>query len=84
MDPTLEPVVFGSAVEGMRKALGNRFTPALLAKFKAEGVDFEKAQVAYTLDTWLMVIRTLAGTLVTEVTEVGANEIRIRWGARAR
>lgn len=69
MDPTLEPVVFGSAVEGMRKALGKQFTPALLEKFKAAGVDFDKAQVAYTLDTWLMVIRTLAATLGSEIAE---------------
>ena len=69
MDPTLEPVVFGTAVEGMRKALGKQFTPALLAKFKADGIDFEKAQVAYTLDAWLQVIRTLGVELGGEVPE---------------
>ena len=68
-DPTLEPVVFGTAVEGMRKALGKQFTPALRDQLKAAGIDFEKVQVAYSLDSWLVVIRTLGATLGAEVPE---------------
>jgi uncharacterized protein (TIGR02265 family) len=69
MDPSLEPVVFGSAIEGMRKALGKKFTPALRDQLNAVGVDFEKVQVAYSLASWLEVIRVLARTLGAEVPE---------------
>ena len=66
-DPTLEPVVFGAAVDGMRKALGKRFTPELKSTLLKAGVDFDKAQVAYSLDTWLVVVRTLGDSLAGEV-----------------
>jgi uncharacterized protein (TIGR02265 family) len=69
MDPSLEPVVFGSAIEGMRKALGKKFTPALRDELKASGIDFEKVQVAYSLASWLEVIRILAKSLGAEVPE---------------
>ena len=68
-DPTLEPVVFGAAVDGMRKALGKHFTPALLETLKQAGVDFDKPQVAYSLDTWLVVMRALGATVAGEVPE---------------
>lgn len=66
-DPTLEPVVFGAAIDGMRKALGKRFTPELKSTLLKAGVDFDKAQVAYSLDTWLVVVRTLGDSLAGEV-----------------
>lgn len=66
-DPTLEPVVFGAAIDGMRKALGKRFTPELKSTLLKAGVDFDKAQVAYSLDTWLVVVRTLGDALAGEV-----------------
>lgn len=69
MDPSLEPVVFGSAIEGMRRALGKKFTPALRDELKLSGVDFDKVQVAYSLAAWLQVIRILAKSLGAEVPE---------------
>ncbi len=69
MDPSAEPVVFGSAVEGMRRALGKKFTPELRDELKAIGVDFDKVQVAYSLSSWLQVIRILAKWLGSEVPE---------------
>ena len=68
-DPTLEPVVFGTAVDGMRRALGKQLTPALRQQLIAVGIDFEKVQAAYSLDTWLSVVRTLAAALGAEVPE---------------
>ena len=69
MDPSAEPVVFGSAIEGMRKALGKQFTPALRDELKVTGIDFEKVQVAYSLGSWLHALRILAKSLGTEVPE---------------
>jgi len=65
-DPTLEPVVFGAVIDGMRRALGKKFTPELRETLKQAGVDFDKVQVAYSLDTWLLVIRTLGEALGAE------------------
>ena len=68
-DPTLEPVVFGTAVDGMRRALGDQLTPAIRQQLIAVGIDFDKVQAAYSLDTWLAVVRTLAASLAADVPE---------------
>ncbi len=59
-DDQSEPVVFGPALEGLRKSLGARFTPQLAEALRAKGVDLEKTQVAYGLATWLTGISIIA------------------------
>ncbi len=66
-DDHSEPVVFGPAVDGLRKALGDRFTPQLREALKREGVDLDKVQVAYGLGTWLTAIRFIADAMGAEV-----------------
>jgi uncharacterized protein (TIGR02265 family) len=53
----------------MRRALGKQLTPALRQQLVGVGIDFEKVQVAYSLDTWLAVVRALAASLGAEVPE---------------
>lgn len=37
-----EPVIFGSTMEALRKALGDDFTPTLAAELKTVGIDAER------------------------------------------
>lgn len=62
-------MVFGAAVEGMKKALGKHFTPALKAQLASTGVDFDRPQVAYPADTWVDVVRIVGDALAAELPE---------------
>lgn len=64
-----EPVVFGAALDGLRKALDKQLTPELRKELLGIGVDFERLQVAYSLDTWLQVVRMVAGTVSANLPE---------------
>lgn len=66
-DDQSEPVVFGPALEGLKRALGDRFTPQLRDVLRAEGVDLDKVQVAYSLSAWLKAIRVIAEALGGDV-----------------
>lgn len=66
-DDHSEPVVFGPALEGLKKALGERFTPQLREVLKREGINLDQVQVAYGLDTWLKGIRIIADAMGAEV-----------------
>jgi uncharacterized protein (TIGR02265 family) len=65
-DPALEPVVFGAAIDGMRKALGKRFTPELKSTLLKAGIDFDKVLPAYSLESWILVVRTLGDALAAD------------------
>jgi uncharacterized protein (TIGR02265 family) len=66
---TSEPVVFAETLDGMRRALGAKLTPALLAEVKALGIDFDKLQVAYSLPTWLAVMKRIADVVAADAPE---------------
>lgn len=61
-----EPVIFSTVVEGTKKAFGERLTPALLAKLKAAGMDFNSGQPAYPMDAFLRAFQVLADELVPD------------------
>lgn len=48
-----EPVVFATAVEGVRKAFGKRLKPETLQRLKGLGMDLDSVQAAYPLKTWV-------------------------------
>lgn len=58
-----EPVIFSSVVEGTKKAFGARLTPALLAKLKDAGMDFNSGQPAYPMAAFLRAFLVLATEL---------------------
>lgn len=59
-----EPVIFSTVVDGTKKAFGDRLTPALLAKLKAVGMDFNSGQPAYPMDAFLRAFQVMADELV--------------------
>ncbi len=69
MESELEPVVFTEAVNGLRKALGKRFTPELAAELARVGIDYDRPQVAYAIGTWLAAATRVAAHLGPEVPE---------------
>jgi uncharacterized protein (TIGR02265 family) len=53
-----EHVIFSSAFESLRRALGALLDPRLRARFKSElGVDFDNLNAAYPLATWNSAVR---------------------------
>lgn len=65
----LEPVVFTEAVNGLRRALGDRLTPELRAELAHDGIDFDRPQVAYAVSHWLAAASKVAAHLGPEVPE---------------
>lgn len=61
-----EPVIFSTVVDGTKKAFGERLTPALLAKLKDVGMDFNSGQPAYPMDAFLRAFQVLADALVPD------------------
>jgi uncharacterized protein (TIGR02265 family) len=57
---TSEPVIFNTVIEGARKAYGRVLTPELLAKLRAKGLDFEKPNAAYPIETFLIALAVIA------------------------
>ncbi|MFZ5443800.1 MAG: DUF2378 family protein [Myxococcota bacterium] len=66
---TVEPVIFGAAIEGIRRAFAKQLTPELVAQLASGGVKLEHPQVAYPADTWVFVVRTVGDALASEVPE---------------
>lgn len=70
MTVTVEPVVFGAAIEGMKRAFSKDLTPELSARLRQQaGVDFDRPQVAYPADTWVQVVRLMGDALASEIPE---------------
>lgn len=64
-----EPVIFGSTMEALRRALGPDFTPALAAELKTAGIDAERVQAGYRMDTWVNGLRIVARHLSPSLPE---------------
>lgn len=70
MTVTVEPVVFGAAIEGMKRAFAKQITPQLRAQLLTKaGVDLDRPQVAYPADTWVHVVRLVGDALASELPE---------------
>lgn len=69
MNSAPEPVLFGTAIEALAKAMGPRITPDVKQELKLKGVDLEKLQTAYNVATWTDALTVLATRLLGEVPE---------------
>lgn len=74
-----EPVVFGSVVEGVKRAFNAQLTPELVASVKALGVDVLAPQPAYPVNVFLPAFLALAEGLVP-----GASSREARLGTFGR
>lgn len=69
MSADLEPVVFGTAIEALAKALKGRITPELRAAIKGRGIDLDRLQPAYSMNMWVEMVRLCAQHLLPELPE---------------
>lgn len=60
---TSEPVIFNTVIEGARKAYGRVLTPELLTKLRSVGMDFERPDPAYPIETFLIGLAHIAEAL---------------------
>lgn len=59
-----EPVVFATAVEGVRKAFGKRLKPETLQQLRGIGMNLDDVQAAYPLKTWVDGVGILVADLL--------------------
>ncbi len=63
-EPVTELVVFSSAYESLRRALGPDLGPGVQERFRAHGVDlYGRLKVAYPYETWIESLRVAAELL---------------------
>lgn len=67
MSTDLEPVVFGTAIDALAKALKGKLTPELRAAIKNKGIDLDKLQPAYSMNVWVELVRLCANQLLPDV-----------------
>ena len=65
-------MVFNAVFEGLWRAYRDRLSPAMVAGFRAEGLDFERLHPAYPLELWESVARRVAATVHPGVPETEA------------
>lgn len=67
MSADLEPVVFGTAIEALARSLKGKLTPELRAAIKSKGIDLDKLQPAYSMNTWVELVRLCGNQLLPHV-----------------
>jgi uncharacterized protein (TIGR02265 family) len=74
--PVTEMVVFSSAYESLRRALGDDLAPAAMERFRAHGVDlYGRLRVAYPYETWITSLRVAAELLAPGASEEEATYV---------